>query len=141
MNHLERLALAALTHDLRALIGDAQEAQRVFDLARLDDPALSAVLQQAQEYAAPRSAKLEQLTSASLLSIFSLLQIKHLQPPQPHYHRFAPLLSTTEAQTGLFPTPEMDSSGRVAHLQKLASELHWLGAHVDLARFDRAYPH
>jgi len=142
MDNLEQLALAALAHDLPALMAESKTPlPPVLDLVRLDDPALVTILEQAEVYATPQGVNHKRLTDGPLLSIFSLLQIKQTELPQPHYHRFAPLISTDKEQEGLFPTPEMDSSGRASHLQKLAAELKWLGAQVDLARFDRAYPH
>ena len=58
MQHDERLAIAALVHDLPALAHQAgmtpsAELQHLLDLAQLDDPSLSAILRQAEAYAAP----------------------------------------------------------------------------------------
>ncbi len=146
MNDLERLALAGLVHDLPALTAGiktppSKEAECILDLARLDEPALVAILEQAEQYAMPRGAGRAQVTNQPLLSVFSLLQINQLQTPQSQYHQFAPLPSTTESQARLFPSAEADPAGLSAHVQELASQLDWLGSHVDLTQFDRAYHH
>ncbi len=144
MNDLEQLALAALVHDLPVLLAATSvstDAQRILDLASLDHPPLAAILEQAQDYAAPGSDDRAKLVSDALLSVFSHIQLDQGQKPPLSYYPLAPLPATYNSQEKLFPGTAKDPTGLAGHLQKLASELDWLGAAVDVERFERVYQH
>ena len=76
MNELEQSALARLVHDLPTLMEMtatpvSADAAPVLDLARLDQPTLAAILDQAQQYAAPEDDSRQLMVDRPLVSIFS----------------------------------------------------------------------
>jgi CRISPR-associated protein Csm1 len=146
MTGLEQLVLAALVHDLPPLTEKtgasvSADAQRVLDLARLDQPILVAMLDQAQGYAMPGDSSRQLVTTQPLTSIFSRIQLERRQEPQPQYCWFTPLPSTNSPQNGLFPKPASNVSRLATHVQELATELSWLGSEVDLTQFACVYQH
>ncbi len=146
MNQLERLALAALVHDLPALFAEAKVpvsayAQRVLNFALLPDPALGAIMEQAEAYAMPADSQCSLVCHQSLQSIFSLLQIHDSQKLVPVYHQFAALPATTAALDALFPASQDVAEEYHTHLRTFATCLDWLGRCVDLSNFKQTYSH
>ena len=146
MNDLERLALAALVHDLPGLLGKTgtsllADDHPVLKLAHLEGGP-KAILDQAEAYAMSDHTERRLVTDEALVSIFSRIQLQ----PRPEladlqYHPVGALPSSEESQDRLFPVSAPDATGLATHLQALAAELDWLDSNVDLEQFSHAYHH
>jgi CRISPR-associated protein Csm1 len=146
MNDDERLIIAALLHDLARLLAAAdlpvpEPARRVLGLAHLHDAALDEVLRDACTYAAPAHPDTPPLTRQPLRAIFSRIQRQpETEPPQVFYP-FSPLQAADRSQDYLFPMARIDETRWQSHIEAFLADLAWLGATVDIQRFDHLYPH
>lgn len=149
MDELQQLALAALVHDLPALMAStgsdvSSEAQQVLRLAQLSDPVLAAILEQAEAHAMSGGSRHKLVTDQPLVSIFSRVKLDH--SPQVAYHQLASLPADTavpDQWQQLFPisTLGLDRSEVTTYVQSLAKKLGWLGAFVAMEQFDCIYAH
>ena len=146
MQDFERVVLAGLAHDLRRLfeqvgITPTQAMERLLALGELENPALTAILEQAHRYAAGGASLGQALAQVPLVSIFSRVHLWQSEEPKPSYHRLAPLPDTASDQTAIFPTDSGDLEGLRAHLEEFAGALDDLAQSVDRDRFDHLYSH
>src|SRR5215212_10698695 len=101
MNACERLALAALAHDLPGLLQQlptplSTGLRQTLDLARLDDaPVLAAILEQAEAFACEPAHDRALVANQALISIFSRIVLDASGEPAPVYRHLAPLPATS----------------------------------------------
>ncbi len=141
--HFETLTLAALLHDLPALLGATPP-----ELAHAQaDPALATLLANAQKWATPEGEHPTTLAPTPLVSVFSLLtacdsrEEKRLLPrAATRVFDYAPLASTAAQANYLFPT-DAPTQSREKHLGVLRATFQQVAQSTTNARFDIRFNH
>jgi hypothetical protein len=138
-----RLALAALIHDLPALVQQAgsapPELQRVLALAAVADAAEHTLVRQAAAYAMPRSGA-EPVLGRRLQPIFGLVGASAGTPPALTLP-FSSLPAADQSHDRLFPTAAPGQRSLAEHLAAMLKALGQIAAEVDLANFEHSYAH